>query len=108
MSNIHPDSPVLRMQAVAAVSEIFHESERKSLVSYCNIAFFSIIQHQRIPVKECQCFPQIQSCLRERGFFQCNAEGEIGVRHEIPSFELACSHTPHQRVKAFQCRKILD
>ena len=84
------------MQAVAPVAEILYESQRKSLMTYQDIAFRSIRKHYRIPVKIGQSRLMVYLCTREGISIQRDGKGEICPRDEKltlhGTYRTACRH----------------
>ena len=84
------------MKAVAPVAEILYESQRKSLMTYQNIAFRSIRKHYRIPVKIGQSRLMVYLRTRKGISIQCDGKSKICPRDEkLPLQGTYCTPCRH-------------
>ena len=76
------------MQAVAAVSEILHEAERKTFITDEQIAFRRIRKNYIVAMQICQSRIPVHIdrliSVRSKG----NRKGEVGIRNKRLSLEL--------------------
>ena len=88
------------MQAVASVSQVFYEAERKSPVADEDMSLFLTIYRYPVPVQECKCCTEVELGTGKCLFGEHDRKRKVGIRYEIPAFHAPCRASASEGAEA--------